>query len=82
METRQPTENELERFASQLAFLLKAYHDARDKDPEGRDTEFWRGNIAGFRTGIEAFYGNPQAVETVLDHLRQITGLKIPKSSS
>jgi hypothetical protein len=78
METRQPTGEELERFASQLAFLLRAYHDACDKDPVSRETEFWRGNISGLRIGIEAFYGNAQAVETVLDRLQQITGLKIP----
>ena|ERR1700722_12048085 len=58
-------------------FLLKAYHAECDKSAASRETEFWRGNLSGFRYAVGEMYGQ-EAIHEVLENIRKITDLEIP----
>lgn len=47
-------------------FWLKAFHQSYSKDPVGRETEFWRGQIAGWKRTLVAAYGSSMAEEIIL----------------
>jgi len=66
----------------QGAYLLKTFHEEHEKNPTGRETEFCRGEIAGFRNALTNLSGTlgRQFVAHILDRVRQRTGLKIPHS--
>jgi hypothetical protein len=38
-------------------FWLKAFHQAYAKDPIGRETEYWRGQVAGWKRTLAGAYG-------------------------
>jgi hypothetical protein len=67
----------IDRLAEQLAWLLKTFHEERQRSGASRETEFWRGNFVGMKRALFAIYG--EAVkEDVLGRLRQTTNLPIP----
>jgi len=47
-------------------FWLKAFHESYAKDPVGRETEFWRGQIAGWKRTLVAAYGASTAERIIL----------------
>jgi hypothetical protein len=67
----------VDRLAEQLAWLLKTFHEERQKSGSSRETEFWRGNFVGMKRALFAICG--EAVkDDVLERLRQTTNLPIP----
>ena len=62
---------------SQVSFLLNTYHAESHKNAASRETEFWRGNISGFRYAVGEIYGQ-DAVHGVLEDARKSTGLEVP----
>ena len=76
--TRQiPSVDTIDRLINQSSFLLKAYHAECDKNAASRETEFWRGNLSGFRYAVGEIYGR-EVVHRVLEGVRTNTGLEIP----
>jgi hypothetical protein len=63
--------------AEQGSFFLKAYHAECDKSAASRETEFWRGNLSGFRYVVGEIYGQ-DVIHEVLENVRKNTGLEIP----
>lgn len=47
-------------------FWLKAFHQSYAKDPVGRETEYWRGQIAGWKRTLVAAYGANMAEKIIL----------------
>jgi len=47
-------------------FWLKAFHQSYAKDPVARETEFWRGQIAGWKRTLVAAYGASMAEKIIL----------------
>jgi len=66
------TSGELERSGE---FLLKVFHESRSKDPVSRETEFWRGQIAGWKKTLVAAYGATTAEKIIL---RASKGAQLP----
>jgi hypothetical protein len=56
-------------------FWLKAFHQLYAKDPVGRETEFYRGQIAGWKRTLVAAYGASMAEKIIL---RASTGANLP----
>ena len=73
-----PDTETVNRLVQQGKFLLKAFHEEYAKDRTGRDTEFYRGNITGWRLTLQAFF--PDFAEQVIDRARSESGLAIPHS--
>ena len=48
-------------------FWLKAFHQSYAKDPVSRETEFWRGQIAGWKRTLVAAYGASTAEKIILE---------------
>jgi hypothetical protein len=63
------------------AFLLKAFHDLRAKDPVSRETEFRRGEIAGWKRTLVASYGADIAEQIIL-RARELAKLPVPHSGT
>jgi hypothetical protein len=57
------TSGELERSGE---FWLKVFHDSYSKDPVSRETEFWRGQVAGWKRTLVAAYGASTAEKIIL----------------
>ena len=57
------TSGELERSGE---FWLKAFHQAYAKDPVGREAEYWRGQVAGWKRTLVAAYGVSTAERIIL----------------
>jgi hypothetical protein len=55
-----------ERLAKQGEFLLKVFHECYAKDQVGRETEFWRGKIAGWKQTLVTCYGAGTAEQIIL----------------
>jgi hypothetical protein len=67
----------VDRITQQLIWLLKTFHQERQKNGSSRDAEFWRGNFVGMKRAMFAIYG--EAVKNdVLDQVRRTTNLSIP----
>ena len=47
-------------------FWLKAFHESYSKDPVGRETEFWRGQLAGWKRTLLDAYGASTAEKIIL----------------
>jgi hypothetical protein len=62
-------------------FLLKAFHDFRIKDPVSRETEFWRGQIAGWKRSLVTSYGADIAEQIIL-RAREAAKLPVPHSGT
>jgi hypothetical protein len=72
-----PNAETIARLVDQASFLLKAYHAECEKNAASRETEFWRGNISGFRYAAGEIYGL-EVIHEVLGDVRKNTGLEIP----
>src|SRR5580700_6945086 len=76
--TRQiPSVDTIDRLINQSSFLLKSYHAECDKNAASRETEFWRGNLSGFRYAVDEIYGQ-DVIHEILEDVRKNTGLNIP----
>ena len=60
----------------QGAFLLKAFHQEFAKDKRSRQTEFWRGELAGWRNTVHSIYGAAVA-QDIIDRARHQTNLPV-----
>ncbi|MGH9433105.1 MAG: hypothetical protein ACRD3T_16360 [Terriglobia bacterium] len=70
-----------DRLVEQGIFLLKAFHDEFTKDASGRETEFWRGELAGWRHTLERIYGEG-ATHNIIDLVRHGANLPIPHAGT
>jgi len=46
----------ISRLVEQGEFLLKSFHDEHQKDPDGVETEFARGELVGWRSTLHTLY--------------------------
>jgi hypothetical protein len=77
MTRRSPNAEIIGNLTGQASFLLTTYHAECNKNAASRETEFWRGNISGFRYAVGEIYGR-EVTHGVLDDVRKNTGLEIP----
>jgi hypothetical protein len=77
MTHRTPNAKTIVHLAEQSSYLLKTYHAECDKNAASRETEFWRGNLSGFRYAVEEIYGQG-VIHEILEDVRKDTGLNIP----
>lgn len=64
------------------AFLLKFFHDdLRVKGPLSRETEFWRGKIAGWKRTLVTSYGADIA-EQIIFRASEVAKLPVPHSGT
>ena len=70
-----------EPLAQEGASLLKIFHALYGKDPVSRETEFWRGKIAGWKRTLVASYGADIAEQIIL-RAREVANLPVPHSGS
>jgi hypothetical protein len=77
MTRRSPSPTTIGHLVEKGSFLLTAYHAECDKSAASRETEFWRGNLSGFRYTVGEIYGQDVIHET-LENVRKSTGLEIP----
>ena len=66
----------INRLVEQGEFLLKAFHAAFEKDPAATETEFLRGDFAGWRDTLHTLYH--ESGEEIVDRVLAGTGLTIP----
>jgi hypothetical protein len=62
-------------------FWLKAFHESYAKDPVGRETEFWRGQIAGWKRTLVAAYGASTA-EKIIFQASEAANLPVPHAGT
>jgi predicted transcriptional regulator len=62
-------------------FWLKAFHDSYAKDPVGRETEFWRGQVAGWKRTLVSAYGANIAEQIIL-RASKVANLPVPHSGT
>ena len=62
----------INRLVEQGEFLLKSFHDERQKDPAGMETEFARGELMGWRSTLHTLYRDyaEDIVNRVVDRTR------------
>jgi hypothetical protein len=77
MTRRNPNAETIGHLAAKASFLLKTYHAECHRSAASRETEFWRGNISGFRYAIGEIYGH-DVIHGVLLDVRKNTGLEVP----
>jgi len=77
MTTVVPDAKQQQLIAERGEFLLKAFHDEYEKDPKGRETEFWRGQFTCWRNMLNIFYGESVA-EEMTEAVSEKTRLSIP----
>jgi hypothetical protein len=66
----------INRLVEQGECLLKTFHAEYRKDPAGCDTEFLRGNLAGWRSTLHTLYHD--CAEEIVDRVLAKTCLAIP----
>jgi hypothetical protein len=69
----------INRLVEQGECLLKTFHAEYRKDPAGYETEFLRGNLAGWRSTLHTLYGD--CAEEIVDSLVAKTCLVIPNDT-
>jgi hypothetical protein len=74
---RSPNVETIARLIDQSSFLFTTYDAECGKNAASRGTEFWRGNISGFRYAVGEIYGR-EVIHGVLENVRTKTGLEIP----
>jgi Tfp pilus assembly protein PilV len=74
-----PDAKTVNRLVEQGEFLLKTFHQEYAKDRTSRETEFSRGNLAGWRHTLHTIYGDGEA-SAIIDRVRNSTKLPIPHS--
>jgi hypothetical protein len=77
MTPRNPNVKTTAHLLERSSLLLKTYHAECDKNAASRETEFWRGNLSGFRYAVGEIYGR-DVIHEILDDVRKKTGLDIP----
>jgi hypothetical protein len=77
MTRRGPNVETIAHLVDQSSFSLTTYHAECGKNAASRETEFWRGNISGFRYAVGEIYGR-EVIHGVLEDVRTNTGLEIP----
>ena len=70
----------INRLVEQGEFLLKIFHDERQKDPAGVETEFARGELLGWRSTLHTLYRD--YAEDIVDRVVARTHLTIPADES
>lgn len=68
----------INRLVAQGAFLLKSFHAEYKKDPARFQTEFLRGDLAGWRDTLHTLYHD--CAEEIVDRVVAKTHLAIPDS--
>ncbi len=77
MKLRSPNTKEVGHLIEKASFLLSSYHAECSKNAASRETEFWRGNLSGFRFAVLEIHGE-DVIHGVLEDARKKTGLGIP----
>ena len=77
MHLMQNTET-INRLVAQGEFLLRSFHAEYEKDPVGCQTEFLRGDLAGWRDTLHTLYHD--CAEEIVDRVLAKTHLAIPDS--
>jgi hypothetical protein len=72
-----PNAETISRLVARASFLLNAYHAECNKSAASRETEFWRGNLSGFRYVVGEICGQ-DIIHEALENARKNTGLEIP----
>ena len=66
----------INRLVAQGEFLLKAFRAEYKKDPAGHQTEFLRGDLAGWRDTLHTLYHD--CAEEIVDRVLAVTCLALP----
>ena len=66
----------INRLVAQGEFLLETFHAEYEKDPAGYETEFLRGDLAGWRNTLHTLYHD--CAEEIVDRVLAKTCLAIP----
>jgi hypothetical protein len=66
----------MNRLVEQGEFLLKTFHAEYDKDPEGANSEFARGNLMGWRSTLHTLYRD--YAEDIVNRVLTRTHLTLP----
>src|SRR4051812_6415838 len=61
----QPDKEKLRALAGELASVLTMFHKRYETDPVGRNTEYRRGMVTGWRQALHSTYGERAAQEIV-----------------
>ncbi len=61
-------------------FLMKAFHAENDKNPDGRETELLRGQLAGWYSTLHTLYHDGAA--EIVDRVSTKTRLSVPFGNS
>jgi hypothetical protein len=67
----------IDHLLERASLLLTNYHAECNKSAASRETEFWRGNLSGFRFAVGEIYGE-DVIHGVLEDARKNTGLGVP----
>ena len=70
----------INRLVKQGEFILKTYHAEHEKDPAGDESEFLRGNLAGWRETLHTLYHDD--AEEIVERVAAKTHLDVPVSRS
>ena len=62
-------------------FWLKAFHQSYATDPIGRQTEYWRGQVAGWKRTLVAAYGAGIA-ERIILRASEVAKLPVPHAGT
>ena len=68
----------INRLVTQGEFILKTYHAEHEKDPAGDESEFLRGNLAGWRETLHTLYHDD--AEEIVERVAAKTHLDVPDS--
>jgi hypothetical protein len=66
----------INRLVEQGELLLNSFHDEHEKDPEGVETEFARGELVGWRSTLHTLYRD--CAEDIVSRVITRTRLAIP----
>jgi hypothetical protein len=66
----------IHRLVEQGELLLKTFHGEHEKDPEGAETEFARGELVGWRSTLHTLYRD--CAEDIVNRVTARTRLAIP----
>jgi len=81
MTLRKPNLDTVGHLLEKASFLLTQYHAECVRNAASRETEFWRGNLSGFRFAVREIYGE-ELIHGVLEDARKKTGLGIPPAGT
>jgi hypothetical protein len=62
-------------------FWIKAFHQAYAKDPVGPETEYWRGQVAGWKRTLTSAYG-ASAAERIILRASEVAKLPVPHAGT